>query len=436
MAIDIKAVKGMKDILPVEVQAWQYLEHQLRQLFQSYGYAEIRMPIVEQTSLFHRGIGEVTDIVEKEMYTFIDKGGESLTLRPESTAQCVRAALEHNLIRHQTPKFWYQGPMFRRENPQKGRYRQFHQFGVEALALPGPDIDVEHLLMMARAWRNLRIHDKISLQLNSLGTPQEREQYRTALVAYLDHHYDKLDEECQRRLRTNPLRVLDSKNPALQDLMNKAPNMLEFLGEESLLHFEAIQKALKSCGVPFTINHRLVRGLDYYSHTVYEWVTTELGSQGTVCGGGRYNGLIQLLGGPSTPAVGFSLGVERLVMLLLDNDRVPTTSDVDVYFIAEGETAQAESLKIAESIRTAIPNIRLMLNCGGGSFKSQFKRADKSGALFAVIMGEQELNTQTLGIKSLRKDIEQMTLPVEKAIDFLKHEIGTKISESGSWKHM
>jgi histidyl-tRNA synthetase len=423
MAIEIKAVKGMKDILPGEIQAWQYLESQLRQLFSCYGYAEIRMPILEQTALFHRGIGEVTDIVEKEMYTFTDKGGDSLTLRPESTAQCVRAALEHNLLRHQTPRFWYQGPMFRRENPQKGRYRQFYQFGVEALGMPGPDIDIEHLVMMDRAWRMLGIQDKIALQLNSLGTPQERELYRKALVSYLELHFDKLDEECQRRLRTNPLRVLDTKNPAMQEIMNKAPNMLEFLGEESIMHFECIQAGLKSCGVPYTINHRLVRGLDYYSHTVYEWVTTELGAQGTVCGGGRYNGLVELLGGASTPAVGFSLGVERLVMLLVENDRVPMEREVDVYLIAEGEKAQAESFKVAEKIRDALPMARLMLNCGGGSFKSQFKRADKSGALFAVIMGEEEVEKGMLGIKSLRSDLPQETLPVEAAVGYLKRQL-------------
>lgn len=422
MALEIKTVKGMKDILPTEVWAWQYLESRLRQLFNSYGYTEIRMPILEQTALFHRGIGEVTDIVEKEMYTFIDRGGDSLTLRPESTAQCVRSVLEHNLIRHQTPKLWYQGPMFRRENPQKGRYRQFHQFGVEALGLSGPDIDIEQLLMMSRAWHQLGLSNKIVLQLNSLGIPQERDLYRTTLVAYLRDHYDQLDEECQRRLHANPLRVLDTKNPALQELMNKAPNMLEFLGEESLRHFEAIQSGLKACGVPFTINHRLVRGLDYYSHTVYEWVTTELGAQGTVCGGGRYNGLVESLGGPYTPAVGFSLGVERLVMLLTENDLIPPSREADVYFIAEGEKAQLQSLKLAEQIRESLPVLRLQVNSGGGSFKSQFKRADKSGALFAVILGEQEVESGTLGVKSLRGEGQQETLPVEAAIAYLKRQ--------------
>lgn len=413
----------MKDILPVEVGAWQYLESHLRQLFNSYGYAEIRMPILEQTALFQRGIGEVTDIVEKEMYTFLDRGGDSLTLRPESTAQCVRSALEHNLVRHQTPKLWYQGPMFRRENPQKGRYRQFHQFGVEALGLPGPDVDLEQLLMMFRAWRQLGLHDKIALQLNSLGTAEERELYRTTLVSYLEDHYELLDEECQRRLRTNPLRVLDTKNPALQETMNKAPNMLEFLGEDSLRHFEAIQSGLKACGVPFTINHRLVRGLDYYSHTVYEWVTTELGAQGAVCGGGRYNGLVESLGGPYMPAVGFSLGVERLVMLLTDNKLIPDARETDVYFIAEGEKAQLQSLKLAEQIRDKLPLLRLVVNNGGGSFKTQFKRADKSGALFALILGEQEVEAGTIGVKSLRGEGQQETLPIEAAIEYLKRQV-------------
>jgi histidyl-tRNA synthetase len=423
MAVEIKTVKGMKDILPSEIGAWQYLESRLRQLFNNYGYSEIRMPILEQTALFQRGVGEVTDIVEKEMYTFVDRGGDSLTLRPESTAQCVRSILEHNLIRHQTPKLWYQGPMFRRENPQKGRYRQFHQFGVEAIGLPGPDVDLEQLLMMFRAWHQLGLHDKIALQLNSLGTPGERELYRTTLVSYLKGHYEMLDEECQRRLHTNPLRVLDTKNPALQEIMNKAPNMLEFLGEDSLLHFEAIQSGLKACGVPFTINHRLVRGLDYYSHTVYEWVTTELGAQGTVCGGGRYNGLVEKLGGPDTPAVGFSLGVERLVMLLVDNKLAPPMREADVYFIAEGEKAQLQSLKLAEQIRDRLPSLRLLLNSGGGSFKSQFKRADKSGALFAVILGEQESENGTLGVKSLRGEGQQETLSIEMAIEYLKQQL-------------
>lgn len=412
----------MKDILPAEIGAWQYLESHLRQLFNSYGYLEIRMPILEQTALFQRGVGEVTDIVEKEMYTFVDRGGDSLTLRPEGTAQCVRSILEHNLIRHQTPKLWYQGPMFRRENPQKGRYRQFHQFGVEAVGLFGPDVDLEQLLMMFRAWHQLGLRDKIALQLNSLGTPEERECYRTTLVSYLRDHYEKLDEECQRRLYSNPLRVLDTKNPALQEIMNKAPSMLEFLGESSLFHFEAIQSGLKACGVPFTINHRLVRGLDYYSHTVYEWVTTELGAQGTVCGGGRYNGLVEKLGGPNTPAVGFSLGVERLVMLLIDNKLIPEVPQVDVYFIAESEKAQLLSLKLAEKIRDVFPSLRLAVNNGGGSFKSQFKRADKSGALFAVILGEEEIENGTLGVKSLRGEGQQETLSVEAAIAYLKRQ--------------
>lgn len=423
MSIGIKVVKGMKDILPTEIGAWHYLENHLRQLFDSYGYTEIRMPILEQTQLFHRAIGEVTDIVEKEMYTFVDKGGDSLTLRPESTAQCVRAVLENSLIRNQSQRLWYSGPMFRRENPQKGRYRQFHQFGVEALGLPGPDIDIEQLVMMARLWRVLGLNGKIALQLNSLGTNEERGCFRQALVTYLEHHFDDLDEESQRRLKTNPLRVLDTKNPAMQEIMCKAPNLLEFLGEESLVHFEAIQCGLKACNVDYTINHRLVRGLDYYSHTVYEWVTTELGSQGTVCGGGRYNGLVGMLGGAPTPAVGFSLGVERLIMLLTENELIPTESNVDIYLVSEGEKAQIKALEVAENLRNQLPRIRVLTNCGGGSFKSQFKRADKSGAAFAVIMGEQEAENNTLSIKSLRTQATQETLPFEQAVAYLKRQL-------------
>lgn len=429
MAIGIKVVKGMKDILPEEIGAWHFLENHLRQLFDAYGYCEIRMPILEQTQLFHRAIGEVTDIVEKEMYTFVDKGGDSLTLRPESTAQCVRAVLENSLIRNQSQRLWYAGPMFRRENPQKGRYRQFHQFGVEALGLPGPDIDIEQLLMMARLWRQLGLNDKIALQLNSLGTLDERLLFRQALVTYLEGHYNDLDEECQRRLKTNPLRVLDTKNPAMQEIMIKAPNLLEFLGEESLIHFEAIQSGLKAAKVDYTINHRLVRGLDYYSHTVYEWVTTELGSQGAVCGGGRYNGLVSILGGAPTPAVGFSLGVERLIMLLTENELVPAESKVDLYLVAEGEKAQMQALQVAETLRNELPGIKILTNCGGGSFKSQFKRADKCGAEFAAIMGEEEALNNTLSIKSLRCNVSQETLSLEHAIAYLKRQLIRKGTE-------
>lgn len=424
MALDVRIVKGMRDVLPEEIAAWHYLEQHLRQLSARYGYSEIRLPVVEQTALFYRAIGEITDIVEKEMYTFTDKGGESLTLRPESTAQCVRAVLENNLIRHQTPKLWYLGPMFRRENPQKGRYRQFYQFGIEAFGLPGPDVDVEQLVMMARLWKELGIEQKIVLKINSLGALEERRLYREALVAYLESQYSNLNEEGRRRLRTNPLRVLDSKDPSMASVIAQAPNMLEFLGEHSLRHFDLIQQGLKQCGVVFEIDHRLVRGLDYYSHTVYEWITQDLGAQGTVCGGGRYNTLVETLGGPETPAVGFSLGIDRLVMLLVEAERVPQKSEVDVYFIVEGERAQQRAMAIAERVREAFPAISLYVHCGGGSFKSQFKRADKCGARLALIMGDEEESNGMLGVKALRTSGgEQQTLPIEQALAYLERQL-------------
>lgn len=418
MSLGIKIVKGMKDTLPDEIAAWYYVEGKLKSLAQAYGYQEIRMPILEQTELFKRSIGEVTDIVEKEMYTFLDKGGETLTLRPESTAQSVRLVLENSLLRNQSQRLWYLGPMFRRENPQKGRYRQFYQFGIEAFGLSGPDVDVEQILMMARLWKEVGLSDKIALQLNSLGTLSERAQYREALIQYFKGC--ALDEDSQRRLQSNPMRILDSKNPSMQEAIQKAPNLLEFLGQESLAHFETLQSMLKAQSVAFEVNPRIVRGLDYYTHTVYEWVTTHLGSQGTVCAGGRYNELVGLMGGPQTPAVGFALGIERLLLLLLDNQLIPSTREVDVYIIGDGEQGQRGALLLAETVRSALPHLRVLTNCGGGSFKSQFKRADKSGALFALVLGEQELQANTVSIKSLREQMPQQTTRVEEAIDFLR----------------
>lgn len=417
MSLGFKVVKGMKDILPEEMAAWYYLEEQLKSLLLAYGYQEIRMPLLEQTELFKRAIGEVTDIVEKEMYTFVDKGGDSLTLRPEGTAQSVRLVLENSLLRNQSQRLWYHGPMFRRENPQKGRYRQFFQFGIEAFGLPGPDVDVEQLLMMARLWRKLGLENKIVLQLNSLGTAQERQQYRAALVGYFQGK--KLDPECERRLQTNPLRILDSKNPELQEIIQKAPSLLEFLGTDSLQHFEMLQNMLTDAGVPFQINPRLVRGLDYYTHTVYEWVTQALGSQGTVCAGGRYNDLVSQMGGTPTPAVGFAVGVERLLMLLIDNQLIPERRLVDVYLVIE-EAQQAKAMILAEKLRDRLPSLRILVNCGGGSFKSQFKRADRCGAQFALILGEKEIQTSTVSVKALREEMPQQTLTLEEAIQFLK----------------
>ncbi|MCS5711045.1 histidine--tRNA ligase [Candidatus Berkiella aquae] len=423
MSLGLKVVKGMKDTLPQEIAAWHYVESQFRSLVQSYGYQEIRMPILEQTELFKRAIGEVTDIVEKEMYTFLDKGGETLTLRPESTAQTVRAVLENNLIRNQSQRLWYYGPMFRRENPQKGRYRQFHQFGVEAFALEGPDVDAEQILMMARLWRQVGLDKKIALQLNSLGLASERATYRQALVDYFRTRYDMLDEDSKRRLESNPLRILDSKNPAMQPLITEAPILLDYLGEESLAHFTQLQSLLKASHITFEVNPRLVRGLDYYTHTVYEWVTTELGSQGTVCAGGRYNDLVSQMGGPATQGVGFAMGVERLIMLLLDNQLIPHHDSVDVYCVAEGDLAQQQVMVVAEQLRDALPQLSFLMNCGGGSFKSQFKKADKSGASFALILGEEEVKNQTLSIKALREEMPQQTLNLAQAIEFFKAHI-------------
>jgi len=420
MSSAIKIVKGMKDILPEEMAGWYFVEEKLRSIAITYGYQEIRMPLLESTDLFKRAIGEVTDIVEKEMYTFIDKGGDSLTLRPESTAQTVRYALNHALLRNQSQRFWYQGAMFRRENPQKGRYRQFTQWGIEALGLEGPDVDIEQLLMVSRLWGQLGLKDEIVLQLNSLGTAPERARYRQALVDYLTQHQNDLDEDSQRRLQSNPLRILDSKNPALQNLINNAPVLLDYLEEPSLIHFEQVQAGLSSAGVAFEKNPRLVRGIDYYTHTVYEWVTQSLGSQGTVCAGGRYNDLVAQLGGPSTPAVGFSVGVERLIMLLNEKNLIPLSPPIDIYLVALAPGAQSQALLLAERLRNTLPTLRLLTNCGGTSFKSQFKRADKSGARWALILGEEEIRTNTFSLKPLRDEQAQQTLTFEQLHTYLQ----------------
>lgn len=403
MSLNIKSVKGMKDVLPGEIGVWHALEASLRRLTRQYGYDEIRTPIVENTQLFCRAIGEVTDIVEKEMYTFVDKGEEQLTLRPESTASCARAMIEHGLLRTQSQRVWCMGPMFRRERPQKGRYRQFNQFSLEAYGVLGPDIDAEIILFSARLWQLLGLTDEVSLELNSLGTPDERATYRQALVDYFKQC--TLDEDSQRRLESNPLRILDSKNPEMKAVIQNAPVLLDHLGEESLAHFESLQACLKASNVKFKVNPRLVRGLDYYTHTVFEWVTDSLGAQGTVCAGGRYNGLVSQLGGPETPAVGLSMGIERLVLMLAD--RTVVEPKTDIYFIS---TAPAEyTLTLAEKIRDSIPDLKLTVHCGGGSFKSQFKQADKSGARFALIIGDTELQDNRLSLKDLREMNPQST---------------------------
>lgn len=403
----------MNDILPEQTPAWRYLESTLASLLDGYGYKEIRLPIVEYTELFARGIGEGTDVVDKEMYTFLDRNEESLTLRPEGTAGCVRAVLEHGLSGGgQVQKLWYAGPMFRYEKPQKGRYRQFHQVGVEIFNLPGPDVDAELIVLTWRLWQKLGLADAVTLQLNSLGSSEARATYRDALVAYLRERFDQLDEDSQRRLTTNPLRILDSKNAQTQALLADAPSLADYLDEESRLHFEGVKARLDAVGIRYEINPRLVRGLDYYNRTVIEWVTDKLGAQGTVCAGGRYDGLVGQLGGKPTAGVGFAMGVERLVLLLETLELLPAelNSPADVYLCAFGEAAEVAGLGLAERLRDAIPGLRLLVNAGGGSFKSQFKKADKSGARFALILGEDELAARVVGCKPLRDDAQQQNI--------------------------
>ena len=420
MAKQIQAIRGMNDCLPEQSPLWQMVESTLRQVVASYGYAEMRMPIVEMTHLFQRAIGEVTDVVEKEMYTFADRNGDSLTLRPEGTAGCVRACIEHGLVYNQERRVWYIGPMFRHERPQKGRYRQFHQFGVEVFGLNGPDVDAELIMLTARLWKAFGIGEHVALQLNTLGSPEERARYRDALVAFLERHKDKLDEDCQRRMYTNPLRVLDTKDQGIQALLADAPRLADYFGEETRNHFAGLKSLLDEAGIAYEVNERLVRGLDYYNYTVFEWVTTSLGSQGTVCGGGRYDGLVEQLGGQATPAVGFAMGMERLVLLLETlgcGEKV--ARPVDVYLCMVGEGTLAAGLTLAEKLRDALPSLRLMSHCGGGNFKKQVKRADKVGAEIALILGEAELASGEIGIKYLREQGDQQTLTLEQLIQLL-----------------
>ncbi|AGQ32397.1 Histidine--tRNA ligase [Serratia liquefaciens] len=410
MAKNIQAIRGMNDYLPEETALWQRIEGILKQVLSGYGYSEIRLPIVEQTPLFKRAIGEVTDVVEKEMYTFDDRNGESLTLRPEGTAGCVRAGIEHGLLYNQEQRLWYVGPMFRYERPQKGRYRQFHQLGAEVFGLQGPDIDAELILLSARWWKALGIADHVKLELNSIGSLEARANYRDALVAFLEQHQDKLDEDCKRRMYSNPLRVLDSKNPEVQALLNDAPRLSEYLDEESKAHFEGLCELLAQAGIPYTINERLVRGLDYYNRTVFEWVTTSLGAQGTVCAGGRYDGLVEQLGGRATPAVGFAMGLERLVLLVQAvNPEFKAPATIDVYVISSGAGTQSAAMQLAERVRDAAPQLKLMTNYGGGNFKKQITRADKWGARVALILGENEVAAEQVVVKDLRSG-EQETL--------------------------
>jgi histidyl-tRNA synthetase len=419
----IQAVKGMNDILPEQSAVWQYVEQQLSEIASSYGYQEIRCPILEKTQLFKRSVGDVTDIVEKEMYTFEDRSGDSLTLRPEGTAGCARAGIEHGLLYNQQQRVWYLGPFFRHERPQKGRYRQFYQFGAEAFGMEGPELDAELILMTARMWKKLGIFNHLTLQLNSLGSEKTRKIYREKLVEYFTVHLGKLDEDSKRRLKTNPLRILDSKNPAMQPLLLDAPKILDVLDEESEQHFEQLCAILNDVGIKSVINPRLVRGLDYYTHTVFEWVMEgEQGAQNTVCAGGRFDNLVEQLGDKSTPACGFALGLERLISLLNQYKLLPQLSvNPDAYLVMVGEGTEKAGMLLAEQLRDKLPDLRLVVNGGGGNFKSQFKRADKSGATLALILGNEELLAQKIAVKYLREDKPQQTIPISDLVKRLSN---------------
>ena len=401
VAKQIQAIRGMNDCLPTQTPLWQKVEGIVKQVISAYGYNEIRMPIVESTHLFKRAIGEVTDVVEKEMYTFDDRNGDSLTLRPEGTASCVRAGIENGLLYNQEQRLWYMGPMFRHERPQKGRYRQFHQVGVEVFGIDGPDVDAELIMMTARLWRELGINDHVRLELNSIGSLQARADYRVALIAFLEQHMDVLDEDAKRRMYTNPLRVLDTKNPAIQEILVDAPMLSAYLDLESKQHFAGLCELLDAAGIKYQVNERLVRGLDYYNRTVFEWITDSLGAQGTVCGGGRYDGLVEQLGGKATPSVGFAMGLERLVLLMEALEQDDVRRSVDVYMVTAGEGTLAAGMMLAEKLRNQLPQLRIMSNFGGGNFKKQFKRADNVGAAIALVLGENEMAENTVVVKDL-----------------------------------
>lgn len=401
MAKTIQSIRGMHDILPEQSAGWQYLEATVRQLLARYGYREMRTPILEVTELFKRAVGEVTDIVEKEMYTFADRNGDSLSLRPEGTASCVRAGIEHGLLYNQQQRIWYTGPMFRHERPQKGRYRQFHQVGVETFGINGPDIDAELIALSARLWQELGLKN-VRLELNSLGTPASRAVYREKLVEYFSAHLDVLDKEAKQRLHTNPMRILDTKNPATRPIADAAPSLHEYLDAESKQHFEQLCSLLNEMGIQYVINPRLVRGLDYYTRTVFEWITEELGSQGTICAGGRYDGLVSQLGGHDTPACGFAMGMERLLELMQVQEQALNVASPDVYLVLAGEQAIQTGMVLAERLRTELPTLKLQVNTGGGGMKAQMKRADKSGARYALILGEHELAAGEIGFKPMQ----------------------------------
>jgi len=433
----VLGVKGMNDVLPAEAHVWELLENTVQSVLKSYGYQQIRTPIVEETALFARGLGAVTDIVEKEMYSFEDSlNGDNLTLRPESTAGVVRAVLEHNLVYDGPKRLWYTGPMFRHERPQRGRYRQFHQIGAEAVGFTGPDIDAELIMLCQRLWDDLGL-EKVRLELNSIGDAEERNRHRADLIAYFEQHRDLLDSDAQRRLHSNPLRILDTKNPAMQEMVNGAPKLLDYLGQESLDHFNGVQKILRHNNIPFTINTRLVRGMDYYNRTVFEWISDDLGSQGTVCGGGRYDPLIEMFGGKPTPACGFAMGVERLIELMKARGEMAPQKQCDIYLVHQGEAAMLQAFALAETLRNA--GLDVILHCAptnaGNSFKAQMKRADASGASFAVLVGENELAENAATVKALRSDDQesnQSSVPFEKLTDYIVDQI---ICECGDDHH-
>ena len=420
MAKNIQAIRGMNDCSPTESPLWQWIEGQVRQILSSYGYSEVRMPIVESTPLFARAIGEVTDVVSKEMYTFWDND-EQLTLRPEGTAGCVRAAIEHGWIYNNEQRLWYMGPMFRHERPQKGRYRQFHQAGVEVFGIATPEIDAELIILTASLWKALGIDQHVSLQLNSIGSLEARANYRSALVAFLENHQDLMSEEEKERLVKNPLRILDTKNQALQDVLDGAPKLLDYLDDESREHFAQLCGLLDAVGIQYEINPKLVRGLDYYNKTVFEWVTSALGAQGTVCGGGRYDGLVEQLGGHATSGVGFAMGLERLVLLVQEvNKSIPVKSAVDIYVVYQGEGTTLAAFQLAEKLRSELPHLSTMLHCSGGNFKKQFRRADKSGATLALVLGESEVQNNQVVVKHLLGAAEQQTIDVANLIEHVK----------------
>ncbi|MEM7279561.1 MAG: histidine--tRNA ligase [Pseudomonadota bacterium] len=423
MAQVVKSIKGVHDILPADAHRWHHLENAVRATMHGYGYREIRTPILEKSELFHRSIGEVTDIVEKEMYSFTDRNGDQLSLRPENTASCVRAAIQHGMLaNNQVSRIWYLGPMFRRENPQAGRYRQFWQVGAEVYGVPGPYIESELILLSAQLWQRLGLDQEVTLQVNSLGTSEDRDVYRAKLIEYLNDRATELDDDSTRRLKSNPLRVLDTKNPAMANVVAEAPSILDHLCAESAEHFEQLQSALTQCGVGFEINTRLVRGLDYYCHTVFEWVTTDLGAQGTVCAGGRYDGLTEQLGAKPTPGVGWALGMERILELVDRKTAGVQTPESEIFMILGSEAAIVRGLALAEQLRRAKPQWTVTCNCVVSGMKSQFKKADKSGAKVALIIAEEELNNNTVGIKSLREHREQQTVAQDQVVNTLTEQ--------------